>query len=413
MLYRAATTATVAIIFNIALSAQSAAGSDSSQPATGLENRHFIVNRNKVLVFSTKTVAVGPYSSTLALNDDPIRWSKPVLAPAGTKQISVHVTTTGVAVPTGAWEIRFKDLRGVQKDVVSADSPRAREGEFWSDDVPGNGVLVEVWANQVPTGLVVTIDRYSILSVPSVPQAIYGEDQRMSIIKAPPEIKKRGVPVARLRIKDARGEARCTGFLITDDLILTNFHCVSRNSQAVGTSADFGYDSPNATCKTFRGAKLELVNSDEGLDYALIRLMGKPGIEFGHVQLRDTGLAVLDIGHKLLLIEHAAGQAKQASITDCDVSARRIAGVNLKLLSDFGHHCDTLGGSSGSPVFDLASGELLGLHHLGFDDRQSMSLAKSARTYSFENQAIYIGYIVQDIREQSRSLFQEIISGSQ
>ncbi len=34
--------------------------------------------------------------------------------------------------------------------------------------------------------------------------------------------------------------------------------------------------------------------------------------------------------------------------------------------TDFEHRCDTLGGSSGSPVLDRASLNVVGLHHLGF-----------------------------------------------
>jgi V8-like Glu-specific endopeptidase len=398
------TSITVAVLATTTSSAQSSQG-------VAQKNQRFVVDRAKVLVFDTKTIALGPYSSTLATGDDPIRWTRPIVAPAGVKEISIHLKVASAGV-TQAWEIRFRDLNGKEIDVVAADSPRGREGDFWSDDIPGNGALVEVWATEVPTGLTVVIDSYSIPTVPSVPQAIYGEDQRVSINATPPDVQKLGTPVARLRIKDSRGEARCTGFLISDDLILTNFHCVSRNSQAVGTNADFGFDSPNAKWKTFRGAKLELVNTDEGLDYAIIRLLGKPGSEFGHVPLRDKAFAALDKGYKLLLIEHAAGQAKQASITDCAVGAKLIAGVNLQLLSDFGHHCDTLGGSSGSPVFDLESRELLGLHHLGFDEQNSTAQGKPSSTAQIDNQAVYIEYIVQDIHKQSQGLFDELIGSS-
>lgn len=388
----------------------SAASAQSSQ-GQPQKNAHFVEDRAKVLAFDSKTIAVGPYSSTLATGNDPLRWSRPIVASAGVRQISIHVKVTSSAVAQG-WEIRFRDLNGKQVDVVTADSPRGREGDFWSDDIPGNGVLVEVWSVEIPAGLSVEIDSYSIPTVPSVPQAIYGEDQRVSITVTPPEVQRLGASVARLRIKDSRGEARCTGFLISDDLILTNFHCVSRNSQAVGTNADFGFDSPNAKWKTFKGAKLELVNTDEGLDYSIIRLLGKPGSEFGHVPLKDKPFTALDNGFKLLLIEHAAGQAKQASITDCVVAAKLIAGVDLQLLSDFGHHCDTLGGSSGSPVFDLQSRELLGLHHLGFDEQNSTVQGKPGSTAQFDNQAVYIEYIVEDIHKQSQSLFNELIGSS-
>ena len=35
--------------------------------------------------------------------------------------------------------------------------------------------------------------------------------------------------------------------------------------------------------------------------------------------------------------------------------------------TDFSHLCDTMGGSSGSPVLSRRSLEVIGLHHLGID----------------------------------------------
>jgi V8-like Glu-specific endopeptidase len=42
-------------------------------------------------------------------------------------------------------------------------------------------------------------------------------------------------------------------------------------------------------------------------------------------------------------------------------------GVRPEVLTDFGHSCDTIQGSSGSPVLD-SNHRVVGLHHWGFDD---------------------------------------------
>ena len=67
-------------------------------------------------------------------------------------------------------------------------------------------------------------------------------------------------------------------------------------------------------------------------------------------------------GDKLYVIQHPAGEAKQISDLDCTVKDVPVNGYAPRL--DFSHTCDTLGGSSGSPVFNEA-GEVVGLHHLG------------------------------------------------
>ena len=63
------------------------------------------------------------------------------------------------------------------------------------------------------------------------------------------------------------------------------------------------------------------------------------------------------------MIEHPAGESKQVSRVDCKVQGVDLIGRSTDK-TDFGHTCDTLGGSSGSPVLDPAHLEVVGLHHL-------------------------------------------------
>ena len=67
----------------------------------------------------------------------------------------------------------------------------------------------------------------------------------------------------------------------------------------------------------------------------------------------------------MVMIQHPAGRPKQVSIVNCKVMGARVAGVT-SALTDFGHGCDTLNGSSGSPAIDIQTGRVLGLHHLGY-----------------------------------------------
>ena len=68
----------------------------------------------------------------------------------------------------------------------------------------------------------------------------------------------------------------------------------------------------------------------------------------------------------LVIIQHPAGETKQVSIVDCKVDDESVSGTT-KDETDFEHRCDTLGGSSGSPLFDAKTFKVVGLHHLGFN----------------------------------------------
>ena len=54
----------------------------------------------------------------------------------------------------------------------------------------------------------------------------------------------------------------------------------------------------------------------------------------------------------------------RVSIADCKVDGATVSG-RAGTPTDFGHLCDTKGGSSGSPVLHFESRNVVGLHHLG------------------------------------------------
>jgi V8-like Glu-specific endopeptidase len=113
-------------------------------------------------------------------------------------------------------------------------------------------------------------------------------------------------------------------------------------------------------------------------------LNGTPGSKYGSLAL--TSLPTFPDKTKLVVVEHPGGEPKQVSIKDCAVQGTTKMGVQSK--SDFGHTCDTLGGSSGSPVMRLSDGVLVGLHHFGFTSGDLDPV----------NQAVYIHLVIEDIR---------------
>jgi hypothetical protein len=279
----------------------------------------------------------------------------------------------------------------------------------------GNVVMMQLLADSPPKGLGIIVDKYDHPVKPTVPQAITGHNDMQPFYKQPSYILQLGSPVARLRIKTGKGQALCTGFLVSDDLMLTNYHCISTSIQAVNTRADFGYDKSDRPGNVFMVQGIVVENSDTAYDYTVVRVLGSPGHTYSHVAMPLLGSLFFPVqapalgsltfsgdNGKLLVIEHPGGGPKMVSIKDCEVAGDKIAGVDPQELSDFGHLCDTLGGSSGSPVFSIDSKVLVGLHHLGF-------VKGSTPNDPLVNQAVYIGYILEDIKKQAPAVYAEIV----
>jgi hypothetical protein len=235
------------------------------------------------------------------------------------------------------------------------------------------------------------VDRYLPLSAPPRQESITGRDQRAAIGTQAQRIRDWGRSVARIRFVGDEGIAYfCTGFLVAPDLLLTNEHCIQSERERRSALVDFDYDTAGSRARPYLLSTTVLL--DAGLDYGLFRLKKTPGRP--PLPLRDTQIAD---GQALLIIQHPAGEPKQVSLTQCTVSQTSLKGRG-EPGTDFGHLCDTLGGSSGSPVQDPRNGDVVGLHHLGFRKGSPGAV----------NQAVKIGKILQDIQDRDRDAYDAI-----
>jgi V8-like Glu-specific endopeptidase len=308
-------------------------------------------------------------------------------------RLDVRVVEAG---QNGTWSLRVKDASGALLETLAQDSPLVAAGHFWTRDIPGSQAELELSWDGSGTPPVIEVARYAYWVGAAYPQSIYGPDQRIKILDANPMFRDWGRPIARLAIMMGYGQSFCTGFLVANNLILTNEHCVRTPEEARSMIAEFGYDSAGAQTERFRG--LALRAGDAALDYALVEVEGRPADRFGRVSL--AGRQPADDRQQLAIIQHPAGQTKQLSLDDCLVDGLARSGVTYRP-TDFGHTCDTLGGSSGSPVFDRESGRLLGLHHFGFH-------ANSADPV---NQAVDLPQILADLQTKlDDSTYSEIIA---
>jgi V8-like Glu-specific endopeptidase len=146
----------------------------------------------------------------------------------------------------------------------------------------------------------------------------------------------------------------CSGTMISADLFITAGHCA--DSTTVGEFVAFNYEraAGSATLLAQSHFRISAVVEDAlgGLDYAILRLEGKPGNIFGITPIRTSPLS---IGEAATIIGHPAGKPKM-------IESGTISGFS----GDYAQYgnIDTLGGNSGSGMLD-ANGNLVIIHTNG------------------------------------------------
>ncbi len=177
-----------------------------------------------------------------------------------------------------------------------------------------------------------------------------------------------GQAVGRLDILTDLGHAPCTAFLIDNNRILTNHHCIpgildhpdmkSKGAKSIlSAQLQLGYtvDGVEEGSKSFRVDIIPL-ETNEDLDYTVLQVIGDANTEFGALQLGDATI----VDHTpLLIIGHPMGEAQRISREKCKAATPAIADNRLR------HTCDTLPGNSGSPVLDADLKQVVALHHAG------------------------------------------------
>ena len=158
-----------------------------------------------------------------------------------------------------------------------------------------------------------------------------------------------------------------TGFMISPNLLLTNWHVFPDESKVEDSVVQFDYEldmlgNPKQAI-TFKINSKKFFYSFKGLDYCLLGIDKydisgvHPISELGYISLDPTVGKLGNIGEELLnIIHHPGGEPKQLSIRENTFT--KITSTTIWYKSD------TAQGSSGSPVFN-DQWQLVGLHHSG------------------------------------------------
>ncbi len=175
----------------------------------------------------------------------------------------------------------------------------------------------------------------------------------------------RSKPVARILVN---GISMCTAWRVgPQNLMLTNNHCVSSQNGTTKTEVWFNYENTKCAVKRtgtvtkVRGSTL--MKTSTPLDYTLFSVTSFSVVQpFGFLSL-DLRDAVQ--GERIYIPQHGQGTPKQLAITS-DQNTSGLCSIDVPLNGvNTGYKCDTIGGSSGSPVLAASANKVIALHHLG------------------------------------------------
>lgn len=188
----------------------------------------------------------------------------------------------------------------------------------------------------------------------------------------------------------ARG-TRCTAFLVAPDVIMTNNHCVGRASDAAGVTISLRRELGVAFSSWATFDCSGFIGTDSALDFTLLRCQGDPGTVHGVVAL-DEGTV-------------SSGDAAYVIHQNCDYYTNPFCMPNKKYSpggirsvwnTSLRHDADTLGGSSGAPLFSSTNHQVVGLHNAGFGN--------DGNGRGRENNAVPMRRIVPEIRSRFPSV---------
>ena len=202
--------------------------------------------------------------------------------------------------------------------------------------------------------------------------------------------------VGHLKKKDGR----CIGFLISQNIILTNYHCVEDVDLAKTVKINFNFQKKRKKQETFECP--HLLGNNQDLDYSLIGCKGRPGEKYGFLKLsQNEGLP----HDNIYVIHHNCDFKTEKKCFPNKVISRGQIVDHPRYQRGYwlNHTADTLGGSSGSPILDAQTNKVIGIHSKGHYKKDSKPSGRG-----IVNSAFKMNLILQDIKERFPQILGEL-----
>jgi hypothetical protein len=181
-----------------------------------------------------------------------------------------------------------------------------------------------------------------------------------------------------------------TGFLVGENLLLTNNHVLPSRDVARTAVVQFNYqrdlnglDVLPVDYSFEPDIEYGFATSQEN-DWAAVRVKGDLSA-WGQIDLNSANNAV--VNDRVNIVQHPGGMPKQIALYH-----NVVAYTDDRIIQ---YLTDTVPGSSGSPVFN-SQWEIVALHHAGGD-----LLDPGKKQYFFRNEGINIGRVVSGLRENN------------
>ena len=265
------------------------------------------------------------------------------------------------------WSAVVRDKTGRAVNVFDRSS--FESGVRWTNRIDGDTARVDVFTAPGRSAPALMVDESLEMSFGQKSQYYSYEDENNKKLEALYTVSnldyQRLGDTVGLVFAMRRGMVwACSAVAVTADIVMTNWHCGGPpDANAVdvwtqplcnATILDFSWDDDLQSREFVCREVLKASNPE--LDVAFLRVQS---IERADVLRPATLLDRAPQSEEVLMVHHPEALPKRLT-RNCRVSAGVAVGGDR-----FAHTCDSEGGSSGAPVFDV-QGRVLGLHHEGF-----------------------------------------------